>query len=163
MKYCFVLLIFCIACQPSVKQSENTVKNVDTVFFNFERAKNICWMQQPMSGLSKTVIIKFINDTVVKYYLGNTDYCWNIDYQWDISYDSYRIDGNILKLKANLIPSKNNPNKYEVAVLNGSFEKLKYKLYRNPFTQDMVFETRDEHNIPTWYYPISKFKHDPPK
>jgi hypothetical protein len=157
-KLMYFLLIFIIACQSFPKQNLKTDNKKDTIFLSINKARGIFWVQEPLKGIKKTMVFKILNDSVIRYYFGLTDYCWEKDYKWDKYYDLYRVKNNTLILIGNLIPDERNNNLYKKSLFKTKDEKLSFRIYIES-DNDTVFETRDENYFPIWYYTISKYKY----
>jgi len=114
-----------VVLSPTVEQIKN-----DTIFLSKNLIRSKYWIEYGFGKYipKKPHIMKFINDTVVKYYFGD-ERCWEENYiSWERYYDCYKIYNDTVEFIEKLVPTAKNDNKYEI--LNWTSWGRKYYRYK---------------------------------
>ena len=156
-------LFFIASCNQPVKTtsvSTNEASNSDTLFLNKNLIREKYWIAYGFGTSEipdKPMILKMINDTVVKYYFGHTG-CWNENYKsWEKYFDCYKIYNDTIEFIGKLANKQQNDNKYIISSFDWTREYKKFKFYIEPHSQDTILELRTE-SFPQWYHTLSEFK-----
>lgn len=165
----FVLfvVITIASCNRPTKDTSVTVINtvtdvskIDTVFLDKNLLKNNYWIEFAFGSSEipeKPMVLRFLNDTVVKYYFGG-DGCWNENYKsWEKYYDCYKIYNDTIEIIQKLVNKPGDDNKYELSPFDWPKKYKKTKFYINPYKNDTIFEMEDD-SFTRWFHTLSAFK-----
>lgn len=167
MRTKFILLI-CIllvisACKPTIKTNSNMVNTTtvettksDTTFLDQKLIRDKYWIEyRPGGAMIKTRILKFLNDTVVKYYFGDNS-CMDENYtSWFKAYDCYKIYNDTLETIEKLVSNPKNDDKYVLDQLSWSRKYNSFKFY--VFEGDTILSFKDK-PFDRDYHTLHKYK-----